>query len=124
MTPRDGSERPPGGTESNAIIQSPIMKAFPDIPDDLNHLQAKADGSINQLIASATDYLKSMTMNGWSKILHSEENEAYLLDLMINQAIEALANRAELFEEEVENFIATQSEIDAMVSNIPTPKAK
>ena len=79
MTSRDGSERPPGGTESNAIIQSPTMRAFLDIPDDLNHLKAEANGSINQSMASATDYLQSMTMNGWSKILHSEENQSFLL---------------------------------------------
>ena len=126
MASRDGSTgRPPGGTESNAIIQSPTIRAFPDLPDDLNHSKPDGDGSkTNQSMASATDYLKSMTMNGWSKMLHSEENEAYLLDLMINEATEALANRAEPFKEEVENFIATQLEIDAMVSNIPTPKSK
>lgn len=74
MTSRDGSERPPGGTESSAIIQSPTMRAFPDILDDLNNLQAEANGSINQSMASATDYLQSMTMNEWSEILHSKEN--------------------------------------------------
>ena len=100
------------------------MKAFPDIPDDLNHLQAEADGSNNQSMASATDYLQSMTMNGWSEILHSEENQSFLLDQMIDEATQTLSKNSEPFEDEVENFIATQAEIDAMVSNIPTPKAK
>ena len=100
------------------------MKAFPDIPDDLNHSQAEADGSINQLMASATDYLQSMTMTGWSRMLHSEENKSFLLDQMIDEATQTLSNKSDPFENEVENFIATQAEIDAMVSNIPTPKAK
>merc|ERR1712091_328035 len=34
------------------------------------------------------------------------------------------AKNAKPFEKEVDNFIATQAEIDAMVSNIPTLKAK
>ena len=116
--------RPPGGTESNAIMQTPIMRAFPDIPDDLNHSQAEADGSINQSMASATDYLQSMTMTGWSRMLHSKENQSFLLDQMINEATQTLSNKSKPFEDEVENFIATQAEIDAMVSNIPTPKLK
>ena len=112
--------RPPGGTELNANI-----RAFPDFPDDLNHSKADADGSkTNQSMASATDYLQSMTMNGWSEILHSEYNQSFLLDQMINEATQTLSKNAEPFEDEVEAFIATQSEIDAMVSNIPTPKLK
>ena len=88
MTSRDGSKRPPGGTESNAIMQS-----FPELPDESkHHLKADADGSNiqnqNQSMASATDYLQSMTMNGWSEILHSEENQSFLLDQMINEATE------------------------------------
>ena len=76
MTSRDGSERLPGGTESNAIMQS-----FPELPDESkHHSKADADGSNNQSMASATDYLQSMTMNEWSEILHSEDNESYLLD--------------------------------------------
>ena len=126
MTSRDGSERPPGGPESNAIIQSPTMRAFPDLPDEFNHhSKADADGiKTNQSMASATDYLQSMTMSGWSRMLHSEENQSYLLDQMIDEAAETLSKKSEPFEDEVENFIATQAEIDAMVSNIPTPKAK
>ena len=100
------------------------MRAFPDVPDDLNHLQAEADGSNNQSMASATDYLQSMTMNGWSEILHSEDNQSFLLDQMIDEATETLANKAESFKEEVESFVATQVKIDTMVSNIPTPKSK
>ena len=78
MTSQDGSERPPRGTESNAIMQS-----FPELPDESkHHSKADANGSnkANQLMASATDYLQSMTMNEWSEILHSKENESYLLD--------------------------------------------
>ena len=124
MPSRERSGQPPGGTESNTN-QSPTMRAFPDLPDDLNHLKVDADGSkTNQSMASATDYLQSMTMNGWSEILHSEENKSFLLDQMIDEATEALANKAEPFKKEIENFIATQLEIDAMVSNIPTPKSK
>ena len=121
MASRDWSSgRPPGKTESNAIIQ-----AFPELLDELNHLKADANGSkTNQSMASATDYLHSMTMNGWSEILHSEENESFLLDQMINEATKTLSDKSEPFEDEVENFIATQAEINAMVSNIPTPKAK
>ena len=100
------------------------MRVFPDIPDDLNHLQAEADGSNNQSMASATDYLQSMTMNEWSEILHSKENESYLLDQTINKAVVTFVAKAKPFEKEIDNFIATQLEIDAMVSNIPTPKSK
>ena len=125
MTSRDGSERPPGGTESNAINQSPTIKAFPDLPDDINHSKPDGDGSkTNQSMASATDYLQSMTMTGWSRMLHSEDNQSYLLDQMIDEATQTLSKKSEPFEDEVDNFIATQAEIDAMVSNIPTSKAK
>ena len=98
MASQEWSGRPPGGTESNTIMQSPTIKALPDIPDDLNHLQAEADGSINQSMVSATDYLKSMTMNGWSEMLHSKENESFLLDQMINEATKTLVNKAKPFE--------------------------
>ena len=99
MTSREGSTgRPPGGTESNTIIQSPTMKAFPEIPDELNHSQAEADGSINQSMASATDYLQSMTMNEWCEILHSETNQSYLLDQVIDNAMDVLSENAKSFE--------------------------
>ena len=86
MTSRDGSEQLPGGTESNAIIQSPTMKAFPDILDDLNskhHLNADANDSkqnTNHSKAEADGYLQSMTMYGWSRMLHSKDNQSFLLD--------------------------------------------
>ena len=86
MTSRDGSERPPGGTESNTN-QSPTMRAFPELLDEFNHSKADANGiKMNQSMASATDYLQSMTMNEWSETLHSKENESYLLGLMIDNA--------------------------------------
>ena len=62
------------------------MQAFPDIPDELNHSKADADGSHNQSMASATDYLQSMTLNEWCEIYHSKENESYLLDQVIDNA--------------------------------------
>lgn len=43
---------------------------------------------------------------------------------MINNATETLSKKSKPFEDEVDNFIATQAEINAMVSNIPTPKSK
>ena len=76
-------------------------------------------------MASATDYLQSMTMNGWSEILHSEDNQSSLLDQMIDEATNILSKKAKPFKKETDEcYIATQSEIDAMVSNIPTPKSK
>ena len=35
-----------------------------------------------------------------------------------------MAKSAEPFKKEIDNFVATQAEIDAMVSNVPTPKVK
>jgi len=109
------------------------MKEFPEIPDELNHSQAEADGSINQSMASATDYLQSMTMNEWCEILHSETNQSFLLDQVIDNAMDVLSENAKSFEKVTQSmfddgnddgFVVTQDEIDAMVSNIPTPKSK
>ena len=78
MASREGSTgRPPGDTESNANI-----RAFPELPDDLlkHHSKADADGSNennnNHSEADADGYLQSMSMNGWSDILHSEDNQS------------------------------------------------
>lgn len=107
------------------------MQSFPELPDESNkhHLKADADGSSkemkqNHLKADTDGYLQSMTMTGWSRMLHSKENQSFHLDQMINETTQTLSNKSEPFEYEVKNFIATQAEIDAMVSNIPTPKAK
>ena len=75
-------------------------------------------------MASATDLFKSMTMNEIADEQHSYSNQSYLLDQTIDKAAAKLAENAKPFEKEVDNFIATQLEIDAMVSNIPTPKLK
>ena len=75
-------------------------------------------------MASATDLFKSMTMNEIADAQHSYSNQSYLLDQTIDKAAELLAKSAEPFKKEIDNFVATQGEIDAMVSNIPTPKAK
>ena len=64
-------------------------------------------------------------------MIHSKENQSFLLDQMINDATVALVNKAKPFKQinkaiydNEESFIATQLEIDAMVLNIPTPKSK
>ena len=77
MASRDWSSgRPPGKTESNAIIQ-----AFPELLDELNHLKADANGSkTNQSMADTTDYLKAMQMNYVDRMPHSKENQSFLLD--------------------------------------------
>ena len=49
-------------------------------------------------------------------MLHSKENQSLLLDQMSDEATEILFNKAEPFKAETDEcFIATQSEIDAMV---------
>ena len=65
-------------------------------------------------------YFNSMIMDGVSRMPHSKENESYLLDQMINEATEVLANKTEPFKQNE----TTDKEINAMVSNIPTPKSK
>ena len=135
MASRDwfSSARPPGGTESNAIEYNYArdnVKSFPELPNGVNvksfsnsnHSKPSADG--DQSMASATDLFKSMTMNEIAVEQHSYSNESYLLDQTIDKAAAKLAKNAKPFEKEVDNFIATQSEIDAMVSNIPTPNSK
>ena len=112
------------------------MKSFPEIPNGCNvksfsiesntnnsiHSKPSADG--DQSMASATDLFKSMTINEIAEELHSYSNESYLLDQMIDKAAASLVANTKPFKKEIDNFIATQSEIDAMVSNIPTPKLK
>ena len=75
-------------------------------------------------MASATDLFKSMAMNEYAEEQHSYSNQSYLLDQTIDKAADLLAKNAEPFKKEIDNFVATQAEIDAMVSNIPTPKSK
>lgn len=107
------------------------MKSFLEIPNgcnvksfsNSNHSKANADGH-DQLMASATDFFKSMTMNEIANEQHSYTNQSYLLDQTIYKAAELLAKSAEPFKDKIDNFVATQAEINAMVSNIPTPKAK
>ena len=55
---------------------------------------------------------------------YTQKKKSFLLDQMINEATKTLSNKSEPFQDEVENFIATQAEINAMVSNISTPKSK
>ena len=107
------------------------MKSFPKIPigcnvksfsNNSNHSKPRADG--DQSMASATDLFKSMTMNEIANEQHSYTNQSYLLDQTIDRASELLAKSAEPFKKEIDNFVATQAEIDALVSNIPTSKAK
>ena len=78
-------------------------------------------------MARATDYLKAMQMDDISELLY--HNESHAIDQMIDQATEILSERAKPFNrtETVggqEIFVVSQEEINAMVSNIPTPKSK
>ena len=77
-------------------------------------------------MADATGYLKAMQMNDISKMLY--HNESHVIDQMIDQGTEILSEKAKPFNrtETVggqEIFVVSQEEIDAMVSNIPTPKS-
>ena len=71
-----------------------------------------------------------MTMNDISKIQHSYTNcSADLMDQMINQTTDILSEKAEPSHstetvDGQENFAITLAEINAMNSNIPTPKSK
>ena len=83
--------------------------------------------SQNQSMARATDYLKAMQMNDISELLC--HTESHVIDQMIDQATEILSDRAKPFNRtetvgDQEIFVASQDDIDAMVSNIPTPKSK
>ena len=102
------------------------MKSFPKIPNgnvkSFHSNHSKANTSGNQSMASATDLFKSMTMNEIADEQHSYSNQSYLLDQTIDKAAELLAKSAKPFKEEFDNFVASQAEINAMVSNIPTPK--
>ena len=92
------------------------MKLLPNNTNESNsnHLQTDVDG-----------YLRAMIMNGVSGAQHLKENESYLLNQMIDEVVNILANKAEPFKKETDEcFNVTQVEIDAMVSNIPTPKSK
>ena len=69
LASQERSGQPPGGTESNAIIQTATMQFFPELLDNLNskhHPKADANGSkqmnTNHLEADADGYLQSMTM--------------------------------------------------------------
>lgn len=78
-------------------------------------------------MADATDYSKAMQMNDISELLY--HNESHVIDKMIDQATEILSEKAKPFKcTEIvsgqEIFVASQEDINAMVSNIPTPKSK
>ena len=108
------------------------MKSFPTVESVKLLLKNNTNESnSNHLQTDVNGYLKAMTMKGVSKMPHSEENQSFLLDQMIDDAAKTLVNKAEPFRQinktiynHDESFIATQSEINAMVSNIPTPKSK
>ena len=129
MAPRKGSGRPPGGTES---ISERLFNVLNNESYTTNQLMARATGSNqnqkqNQLMAQATDYLKAMQMDDISELLY--HNESHAIDQMIDQAQEILSERAKPFNrtETVggqEIFVVSQEDIDAIVSNIPTPKSK
>ena len=125
MASRDWSGRPPRGTESN--ISERLFNVLNN-ESFTNQLMARATGpNQNQSMAGATDYLKAMQMNDISELLY--HNESHVIDQMIDQATEILSERAKPFNrtETVggqEIFVASQEDIDAMVSNIPTPKLK
>ena len=78
----------------------------------------------------SSTYLHAMTMDDISDMQHSYNvSSTSLIDQMIDQAINSLSNHAKAFNKTElvggqEVFIATQLEIDAMASNIPTPKTK
>ena len=113
MAPQEGSGRPPGGTESN------ISERFFNLLNNESYSK--------QSMAGATDYLKAMQMNDISELLY--HNESHVIDQMIDQATEIVSEKAKPFNrtETVggqETFVASQAEIDAIVSNIPTPKSK
>ena len=68
-----------------------------------------------------------LLVNDISKMLY--HNESHAINQMIDKATEILSEKAKPFNrtETVggqEIFVASQAEIDAMVSNIPTPKSK
>ena len=121
MVSRDWSGQPPGGTESMSERLSNVLN------NETYHLQARANGNEfqNQLMADATGYLKAMQMNDISKMLY--HNKSHIIDQMIDQATEVFSEKGKPFKhtETVsgqKNFVASQEEIDTMVSNIPTPK--
>ena len=127
MVSQDWSGRPPGGTELN--ISEKLFNVLNN-GSYLNQLMARATGqnqNQNQLMARATDYLKAMQMNDISELLY--HNESHVIDQMIDQAQEILSEKAKPFNRtEIvggqEIFVVSQEEINAMVSNIPTPKSK
>ena len=68
MAPREGSGRPPGGTES---ISERLFNVLNN-ESYTNQSMARATGSNqnqNQSSARATDYLKAMQMNDISELL-------------------------------------------------------
>ena len=80
----------------NPIKPKPIpglnVKSFPTIPVENKKLLPNNLNESNHLQADADGYLKAVIMNGVSGMPHSKENQSYLLDLMIDEATEALAN--------------------------------
>ena len=123
MASRDWSGRPPGGTESN--ISERLFNVLNN-ESYTNQSMARATGN-DQSMARATGYLKAMQMNDISEMLY--HNESHVIDQMIDQATEVLSEKAKPFNrtETVggqEIFVASKEEINAMVSNIPTPKSK
>ena len=128
MASQDWSGRPPGGTESSNISE----KLF-NVLNNGSYSNQSMTGATdqnqtqNQSMAGATDYLKAMQMNDISELLY--HNESHVIDQMIDQATKILSERAKSFNctEVIDGhkvFAITQAEIDAMVSNIPTPKSK
>ena len=122
MAPQEGSTRLPGGTESN--ISEKLFNVLNN-GSYLNQSMVGATGqnqNQNQLMTQATDYLKAMQMNDISELLY--HNESHVVDQMIDQATEILSEKAKPFNrtETVggqEVFVASQEEIDAMVSISP-----
>ena len=117
------SARPPGGTESNATLQlfpkipetkpnelkqipGLNVKSFPTIPvESVKLLPNNAntnESNSNRSKVDADGYPNAMIINGVSRMPHSKENESYLLDQMINEAANVLANKAEPFKKETD----------------------
>ena len=70
-----------------------------------------------------------MTTKEISAEQHSYENQSFLLDWMIDKATDTLSENSKPFNRtetvgDHKIFNVTQEKVDAMVSNIPTPKFK
>ena len=93
MAPREGSGRPPGGTESNIS-----ERLFNVLNNESYSYQSIAGATSknqnqNQLMARATDHSKAMQMNDISELLH--HNESHVIDQMIDQATEILSEKSQ-----------------------------